>query len=188
VRGGKFWNTRSGEGTNGPIVIRDTVFEGTKFVMTSGTNATDCDYNAYLTGGEWFTNTAVSNLFVSGFNWQTGALGDCYLPTNSMLIDRGSVAATNVGLYHFTTQTNQTKEAASQVDIGYHFVAVEGSGIPPDHDGDGLADYFEDSNGNGLYDSGLEPGSWLSADSDNDDEIDQVFRVQITRPAQGGAL
>jgi hypothetical protein len=70
------------------------------------------------------------------------------------------VTADQIGLYHFTTQTNQVKEANSIVDIGYHYVAVDAYGNPIDTDGDGIPDYLEDTNGNGVFDSG-DLGDWL---------------------------
>ena len=59
-----------------------------------------------------------------------------------------------LGLYHFTTQTNQVKETNSIVDIGYHYVAVNAYGQPVDSNGDGIPDYLEDANGDGLFDVG----------------------------------
>ena len=46
------------------------------------------------------------------------------------LQDTGSRLASSAGLYHYTTQTSQSKEADSQVDIGFHYVAA--SGLPQD--------------------------------------------------------
>jgi hypothetical protein len=43
------------------------------------------------------------------------------------------------------------KEATSTVDIGCHFAALNTNNVPVDTDGDGLADWFEDRNGNGTY-------------------------------------
>jgi hypothetical protein len=63
-----------------------------------------------------------------------------------------------VGLYHFTTQTNQAIEANSVVDIGYHYVATDANGNPLDSNGDGIPDYIEDVNGNGI--SGLGQMPW----------------------------
>jgi len=115
-------------------------------------------YNAY---------TNLSNPFPSGygandvrgvsFNWQSGPLGNFYLPATSPLIDAGSCTADQVGLYHFTTRTSQLKETTSIVDIGYHYVACNAAGQPIDTDGDGLPDYLEDTNGNGVVDPGESP-------------------------------
>jgi hypothetical protein len=118
-------------------------------------------YNAYLncSGRLQPTNThdVVSS---SGLAYQTGSLGSFYQPSGSPLINWGSTTADQVGLYHFTTQTNQMKETNSVVDIGYHYVAVDGYGNPLDTDGDGMPDYLEDSNGNDIYDTG-DLGNWL---------------------------
>jgi hypothetical protein len=89
-----------------------------------------------------------------------------------VLLNAGSRSADAAGLYHYTTSTNQTKELTSQVDIGFHYVAVSSSGQPIDTDGDGLPDYFEDANGNGSTDTG-ETG-WSSPSTDGDTDGDGV--------------
>ena len=152
--------------TNGfwPLTIVNCAFDGTTFTMSANGNSTNgayCDYNAFLTNGQRlvFPGTHdVTNL--PSFNWQSSWLGNYYLPTNSPLIDAGNTNANLLGLYHFTTQTNQVKETNSRVDIGYHYVAVDINGNPIDTDGDGIPDYLEDSNGNGIYDTG-DLGDWL---------------------------
>jgi hypothetical protein len=83
------------------------------------------------------------------------------LPTNSPVINAGDLTADQFGLYHFTVTTNEVKETNSVVDIGYHYVAVDGNGDPLDSNGDGIPDYLEDANGDGIYDSG-DPANWLS--------------------------
>lgn len=70
-------------------------------------------------------------------------------------MNKGSRNATDAGLYHFTTQISQAKEANSVVDIGFHYVAVDtATDLPLDTDGDGVSDYFEDRDGNGTVGSG----------------------------------
>lgn len=93
---------------------------------------------------------------LGSLTYETGPLGAYYQPTNSPLINTGSVQNAGLaGLWHFTTLTNQVKETNSWLDIGFHYVAVNPStGLPLDVDGDGLPDYFEDRNGNGQIDSG----------------------------------
>jgi alpha-tubulin suppressor-like RCC1 family protein len=93
-------------------------------------------------------------IVTNGYKWQSSWLGSYYLPINSPLINHGSTNANLLGLYHFTTQTNQVKETNSIVDIGYHYVATDAYGNPLDTDGDGVPDFLEDANGNGLVDSG----------------------------------
>jgi hypothetical protein len=62
--------------------------------------------------------------------------------------------------------TSQVKETNSTVDIGYHYVANSpGTANPQDYDGDGIADYLEDRNGNGTYESGLGETDWTTGSS-----------------------
>jgi multisubunit Na+/H+ antiporter MnhB subunit/Na+-transporting NADH:ubiquinone oxidoreductase subunit NqrE len=141
-----------------PVTVVNSAFDKTSIYMNApglATNGAYCDYNAFLTnanltammGGHEATN-------LISYNWQTSWLGNCYLPTNSPLINKGNTNANLLGLYHFTTQTNQVKEANSIVDIGYHYVAVNASGSPTDSNQDGIPDYLEDANGNGIADAG----------------------------------
>jgi len=70
-----------------------------------------------------------------------GTLGNYYLPTSggnlSLLINAGSRTASAAGLYHYTTRTDQTKDS-STVDIGFHYIALNGNGQPNDYDLDGI--------------------------------------------------
>ena len=88
-------------------------------------------------------------------DYLTGALGSGYYPTTgtnlARLINAGSRTATAAGLYHDTTATAQTKETTGTVDIGFHYVAcTNGTTVPVDSDSDGLADGYEDANGDGV--------------------------------------
>jgi hypothetical protein len=150
--------------TNWPVTIMNCAFAGTAINMYSdcpgNTNGAICDYNAFLANSNRLAFKGPHDVIVTNFNWRSSWLGDYYLPTNSALIDAGNTNANLVGLYHFTTQTNQMKEANSVVDIGYHYVAVDANGNPDDTDGDGIPDYLEDANGNGVYDTG-DLSDWL---------------------------
>ena len=178
--------------------IKNTVFDGTAFFTADNfggdTNYTAFDYNAYnASNTSWqaydfgvgvasvgtLETVGPNDVTVTNFNWQTSWLGNYYLPTNSPLINTGSCTADVVGLYHFTTQTDQVKETNSVVDIGYHYVAVDASGNPIDTDGDGVPDYLEDANGNGSVNSG--ETDWNSA-------TDLGLKVFITRPRNGSIL
>ena len=150
-RGGLFQLNRSYSAI--PVSIRDTAFDGTSFdvndAYAQNPSYTDYDYNAFLTGSPRTTPPGANDVLVGSFNWQTGPLGGYYLPAGSALINAGSQSAAASALFHYTTTTDQAKEAASTVDIGLHWLALNGQSQPMDADGEGLADYLEDANGNG---------------------------------------
>ena len=164
-----FWQgtlqpSRSAGQTQSQWTILNTTFDGTTFAMSDGLGAnpsnTHLDYNAFLSGANRLEILGPHDVIVSGaFNWQTSWFGNYYLPTNSTLINAGSTTADQLGLYHFTTQTNQTVEGTSVVDIGYHYVATDAFGNPLDTNGDGIPDYLEDANGDGVFDAG-DWGNW----------------------------
>jgi hypothetical protein len=121
---------------------------------------TDYDYNAYTNAANPFPIGGSHDVGGVAFNWQASWLGDFYLPSDSILIDAGSVTADAVGLYHFTTQTNEySKEEHYQVDIGYHYVGVDWQGKPLAENGGEIADYLMDTDGDGLdtESSGMPP-------------------------------
>src|SRR5262249_34721144 len=102
----------------------------------------------------------------STFSYAAGLLGGWYHFSTNM-VDLGSRSASAAMLYHYCTQTNQVKDGSSMVDIGFHYVATDTNGLPCDVDGDGLADYLEDSTGDGTYGYG-DLSNWQSADTDGD--------------------
>src|SRR5581483_1821589 len=134
------------------------------------------------------TGSAGSDKTPTTADYQVGPLGNYYYPTNggnlSQLIDTGSRSAASAQLYHFTTTTNQVKEGSSTVDIGFHYVALS-QGQPVDTDGDGLADYFEDTNGNGSYATG-DLSNWQSADTDGDGVNDYIEWIEGRNPRVAG--
>jgi len=169
-----------------PVVIVDTVFEGTSIPATGDvhkydTNWTRYDYNAFLYGQNRTDPTGANDVLVTNsFNWQSSWLGNFYLPSDSTLIDVGSLTdASQIGLYHYTMLTDQTKEATAHLDIGYHYVATDGYGVPLDYDSDGIPDYWEDFNGNGVVDSG--ETDWQNAG-------DFGLRIWITEPKRSSNL
>jgi hypothetical protein len=83
-----------------------------------------------------------------------------------------------VGLYHYTVTTNQVIEGTNTVSIGFHYVATA-YGNPLDTNGDGIPDYLEDANGNGLVDSG-EIGWNIVGDLG--------LKVLITRPENNSVI
>jgi hypothetical protein len=174
--------------------IQNTAFDGTAFVTCdnfNGTNSTLFNYNAYNTNNlSWQTyNSGYANagtlevvgpndVKVPNYNWQSSWFGSFYQPTNSPLIQAGSTNANLLGLYHFTTQTNQVPETNSIVTIGYHYVATDAYGNPLDTNGDGIPDYIEDSNGDGIYDTG-DLWNWVAG---MDSGIDQSLYLNNAEP------
>jgi hypothetical protein len=167
-----FYNGGMYAGRSSPVtwLIENSSFDGTALAWSdsyNGTSYTSISNNAYNTNNlSWTsypyfngytihgTNEVVgqSDLMVTNFNWQISWFGNFYLPpaSGSPLIDAGSTYANLLGLYHFTTQTNQTVEGDSIVDIGYHYVATDQYGNPLDSNGDGIPDYLEDPSGAGI--------------------------------------
>ena len=163
-----------------PAAIIDSAFDGTDLSQMDASD-TYCDHNAFLTNANRLPMHGAHDVTnIISFNWQSNWLGNFYLPTNSPLVNTGSVRADIVGLYHFTTQTNQVKETNSPVDIGYHYVAVDANGNPLDTDGDGLPDYVEDANGNGQVDPA--ETDWTNPDSDYDGVSDGQEIMDDTNP------
>jgi hypothetical protein len=162
LRGGNISINRSG--STWPMWIENCAFDGTTFnvddPVRGNTNVTYDDYNAYLQGAAQLPEAGPHTVTVWAYNWQSSWFGNYYLPAGSPLVDAGSTTADQVGLYHFTTQADQTVEGTSIVDIAYHYVATDIYGNPLDTDGDGVPDYLEDANGNGIYDVG-DLGDWL---------------------------
>ena len=169
-------------GQTWPVWIEDCAFDGTSLQVedNSGgdTNLTYCDFNAFVTNANRLPMIGTHDVIVTNFAWQASWLGIYYLPTASPIIDAGSTPADRFGLYHYTTQTGQLKETNSIVDIGFHYVATDAYGNPIDSNGDGIPDYLEDANGNGVVDSG--EINWNVYDSE--------FRVLISRPRNGSSL
>jgi hypothetical protein len=137
-------------------------------------------YNAYIGNTNRLSPAGPTDVVsTNAIDYQSGPLGYFYQPTDSILINTGSVTADVAGLYHYTTTMDQLIEANSVVDIGYHYIALDGSGNPVDTDGDGIPDYLEDANGNGTVDSGETDWNSLS---------DPGLNILITRPRNGSTL
>ena len=162
--------------------VKDCVFDYTT-VTNRGAGTLDHDYNGYLTNAMRFASAGANDvvLATNTVNFQTGLLGAYYLPSTSAFIDTGSVTnAGFVGLWHYTTQTDQSKDAGTVLDLGFHYIALNSDSEANDYDGDGLADYLEDANGNGDLDSG--ETAFDDADTDNDGVNDYIESIQGRNP------
>ena len=135
--------------------FRDNLFDHT-LIGLDHTYAGDIfTNNAYITN--WYTLVVSGGdvILTNSPDYETGDLGVYYYPaTETQLIHTGSRSAPAAGLYHYTVLTNNTIEGTNIVSIGFHYVACGTNGLPIDTNGDGIPDYLEDKNGNGLVDSG----------------------------------
>ena len=121
-------------------------------------------HNAYRNCPQPLTPAGSGNLTLTALSYAADAWGRrWYAIATPGLVDAGSRTAAAAGLWHYTTQVNQAKEADTPVDIGFHYVAFCG-GTPCDTDHDGLGDFLEDRNGNGLRDAG--ESDWQNPDTD----------------------
>lgn len=135
----------------GSIIAQDNLFA--KTTLTSSGNVTH-GYNGYVTNYSRLSPAQTTDVVVPDIAFELGPLGAYYLASGGGFSDMGSQNAAAAGLYHFTTATDQAKDASSTVDLGFHYVALDGNGLFVDSDGDGLPDFFEDSNGNGQWNAG----------------------------------
>ena len=178
-RGGDWFVLQPIPASAGNWVFEDNLFDKVDFIQDTA-SPLDFDYNGYwpklasellwsgydasqllpTTTGDGFTDAANEKVLPSAPLYQIGPFGNFYLPTNTALYGAGSRTPANAGLYHYTTRLDQVKEgsepAGHNVNIGVHYVAANNYGLPMDSDGDGIPDYVEDANGNGLWDQGIE--------------------------------
>ena len=139
--------------------FEDNLYDQTSLTNVGSTSLTH-DHNGYVTGFPRWPSPGDNDVVLTNtpvYLTLTNNLGRShyYYPTSdgmlSTLLNAGSRYATNAGLAHYTVTTNQAKDT-SWVDIGFHYVALDGSGQPIDTDSDGLPDYVEDTNGNSFSD------------------------------------
>lgn len=114
---------------------------------------------AYDVPAGWMGASVVS---LGSNTFTAGSYGSNYLHSGSPAVNAGGTNADAVGMYHYTTDASGLRETNSIVDIGFHY------GTTNDADGDGLADFMEDSNGNGVFDAGVDYSDLYETDSDGD--------------------
>jgi len=174
---------------NSSSTFRDNLIDN-GIVYSPGTSLAN-SHNAYYLATNQLPGSTGGDVVLGSLTYQTdpygkfGLYGRYYQPAGSSLLNVGSQNATNAGLFHFTTTTNQVKETNSVVDIGPHYVALASNGNLFDYDADGVPDYYEDRNGNGTWESG--ELNWQNGDTDGDGVGDGVELLQGRNP-MGGTL
>jgi hypothetical protein len=148
-------------------------------ICSNNAYVTNSDNNQGLTADSVLVPENNDVLFANSPAYEVGALGQNYYPTNLALIHAGSQTAAEAGLYHYAVTTNNVIESNSIVSIGFHYVAVGANGLPLDSNGNGIPDYLEDANGNGLVDSG--EIDWLATN-------DLGLTVVITQPMNNSQI
>ena len=167
-------------GGNGIWTFRDNLFDQTSLSASWGLTVDISSNNAYITTnfGTVLPTNSGDVILSNSPAYETGTLGQYYYPTNQTnLIHAGSRSARAAGLYSYSVITNAI-EGTNTVSIGFHYVATT-NGVPYDSNGDGIPDYLEDSNGNGLVDSG--EIAWNVAG-------DMGLVVWITQPANNSKI
>lgn len=161
--------------------FQDNFFDQTSITNKGGSTINVCGNNAYVTTNYGVLPPENNDVILTNSPaFQVGALGQNYYPaTLTNLIHTGSQLAAAAGLYHYTVTTNNVIEGTNIVSIGFHYVAVGTNGLPLDTNGDGIPDYLEDANGNGVVDSG--EISWTSSG-------DLGLTVIITQPANNSQV
>jgi hypothetical protein len=146
----------------GNWVFRNNVFDKTVFAQENQ-RGLHYDYNAYwpcvleeLEDGQTATLSAPmvdgapdgnpdgeNDIVLTGPPpYRNGPLGGFYMQPGSALQDATGVQASELGLWHYTTRVDQSKEGSlgsGLLDVGFHYVAVNSTGKPIDTDNNGVA-------------------------------------------------
>jgi hypothetical protein len=129
------------------------------------------------------------NVTLTALSYTADAWGrGWYASATPSLLNAGSRTASAAGLYHHTTQTSQAKEASTQVDIGFHYATANTStGQPADTDGEGLPDYFEDANGDGVVQATETNPASVDTDGDGiSDAAEVAYGLNPSNPDTDG--
>jgi len=177
--------------TAGNWTFTDNLFDEPQFFEITSLPF-DYDYNAYWPLPSTFFNGDITQLqptspgdgTTNGLNevvlssappYASGPFGNYYISTLTPLYQAGSQTAGAAGLAQYTAFTNEVKDSANlPVNIGLHYVAATNS-FPLDSDADGIPDYVEDANGNGIVDPGETDPYNPMTDGVNPDPSNSVY-------------
>jgi hypothetical protein len=175
----------------GNWTLTDNLFDQVEFSQDPSL-ALDFDYNGYwpptsvihsgdttqlqpTTTGDGSTNGLNEVVLSYAPPYTSGTFGDYYFSTLTPLYGKGSQTAGAAGLAQYTSSTNQTKEGATHtVNIGLHYIAALNE-VPLDSDGDGVPDYMEDANGNGVVDANETDPNIAMTDGTTSDAYSTVY-------------
>jgi hypothetical protein len=149
--------------SSGSWVLKDNVLDRCEILDFSLVPVTH-SHNVYVSTVGRIGTPQTGDVTLANLLYYQRDLGRYYQHTSSSLRNAGSRLATAAGLAHYTATSDYAKDTG-MVDIGLHYVATV-NGLPIDTDGDGLADYVEDANGNGVVDAG--ETDWTNPDTDGD--------------------
>ncbi|MFM1945073.1 MAG: hypothetical protein RI897_4055, partial [Verrucomicrobiota bacterium] len=163
----------------GAWVIKDNVFDRCA-VLDWCLVAPTHGYNAYVnTAGRISASPQTGDVTLSSLSYYERDLGRFYQHSNSSLKDAGSRSVGNAGLTHYTSSQDYAKDTGN-VAIGLHYVAT-GSAAPIDTDGDGLPDYIEDADGDGIKDGNETDVGDIDTDGDGLSDGAEVL-ASVTDP------
>src|SRR6266511_644091 len=102
--------------------VKDNSFDGC--ALTDSIVQLTHGYNAYINTATRLQPNDPNDKVLTSLTYLTGALGRYYQSTASALRNMGSRNADLAGLYYYTTTTDQAREGATPVDIGYHYAST----------------------------------------------------------------
>jgi hypothetical protein len=109
---------------NPPWTLTDNVFHGTAPALTGDYLAAVAkSHNAFIGCADGGLS-GIGNQSLSTLRYQAGPFGPWY-QLDATLRNLGSRTAAAAGLFQHTTDPEQIKEAGTQVDLGFHYVASE---------------------------------------------------------------
>jgi hypothetical protein len=145
--------------------IRDNLFDVStnSIPRDSSWTASDNGYRSATTFG------GTANVTVTVAEHLTGPLGTNYYPSANgasggftNLLGAGFRTGPTAGLFHHVIATNLVPIGTGAVGIGFHHVRTTDAGVPLDTDGDGIPDWMEDVNGDGIHQANSE-SHWQSS-------------------------